>query len=247
MYINKMEGLIKCSRCHSELLPEFYAVNRKGTLNKCCIPCLARFKCPHCPFRCSYNSYLQRHIKAVHDKIKDFECVICPYKCSDNGSLKKHIKVVHDKIKDFECSICPFKCSNNSNLKTHIKTCTGNLKCSSGELLVMNVLKALNITYLYNTSYGNVKHKGLLKWDFVIETSGEPLFIEYDGECHFLPVRYGGISQEKAESNLKSSKIRDKIKDDYCDNNGFLLLRIPYYEKENVFSLVRDFISENTL
>jgi hypothetical protein len=300
-----MEGLIKCSRCHSELLMEFYSVNRKGALNKCCIPCLARFKCPHCPYRCSYNSYLQRHIKmvhdkikdlkcsicdymtcknsnlkhhikAIHDKIKDFECVICPYKCSQNitlqqhikqvhdkikdfecikcpymtsknSNLKTHIKQVHDKIKDFKCSICDYRCSTNSSLTLHIKVCTGKINCSSGELAVMNVLKALNITYLYDSSYGNVRHKGLLKWDFVIETSGEPLFIEYDGECHTLPIRYGGISQEKAESNLKSSKIRDKIKDDYCDNNGLLLLRIPYYEKENIISLVSDFVYENTL
>ena len=358
-----MEGLIKCARCHSELLPEFYKINRKGNRNKCCIPCLSRFKCSHCPYRCSKNSHLQihikmvhdklkdfkcnlcdykcsmnnslkrhikqvhdkikdfecsicdykcsdnnslkqhikavhnkikdfecvicdyrcsdnsslkkhikqihdkikdfecsicdykcstkgdlkKHIKQVHDKIKDFECSICDYKCSDNNSLKQHIKQIHDKIKDFECSICHYKCSSNSDLTRHIKTCTGNLNCSSGELAVMNVLKSLNITYLYDTSYGNVKHKRLLKWDFVIETSGEPLFIEYDGKSHTLPIRYGGISQERAEENLTSSKIRDKIKDDYCNENGLLLLRIPYYEKENVFSLVSDFISENTL
>ena len=63
----------------------------------------------------------------------------------------------------------------------------------------------------------------------------------------FLTIRYGGVSQERAEENLRSSKIRDKIKDDYCDNNGLLLLRIPYYEKENIISLVSDFINENLI
>jgi hypothetical protein len=145
-----------------------------------------------------------------------------------------------------KCTKCNLETSKQG-LKTHIKTCTGKLNCSSGELLVMNILKSLNIKYLYNTSYDNVKDKNLLRWDFVIETDGDPIFIEYDGSYHTLPVRYGGISQEQAEINLLSIKKRDKIKNDYCDDNGYLLLRIPYYEKENIKNIITEFIANNTI
>ena len=38
------------------------------------------------------------------------------------------------------------------------------------------------------------------------------LAIEYDGQQHFFPVRFGGISQERAEDNFKSQKKRDRKK-----------------------------------
>ena len=39
--LNKAVEFIKCSRCHSELLEEYFKVNRRGNLNKCCNNCLA--------------------------------------------------------------------------------------------------------------------------------------------------------------------------------------------------------------
>ena len=87
----------------------------------------------------------------------------------------------------------------------------------------------MKIYYQYNTSH-EVKAKGLLRWDFIITNCDEPLFIEYDGQQHYEPQRFGGISKEKAEIKFEKQKEHDKIKDDYCNENGYLLLRIPYTE-----------------
>lgn len=38
------------------------------------------------------------------------------------------------------------------------------------------------------------------------------LAIEYDGEQHFKPVRFGGISKEEAKTNLKYTKKMDRLK-----------------------------------
>ena len=54
--------------------------------------------------------------------------------------------------------------------------------------------------------------------------------IEVDGEQHFRPVCFGGITKERAELNFKKSQERDRIKDEYCKENGIKLLRIPYLE-----------------
>jgi hypothetical protein len=323
---------MKCSRCHSLLLEEYFKRNRKGILNKCCNTCLDRFKCTlcdykcsrnshlqihikrvhtrirdfecnQCPFKCSTNSDLQRHIKQVHDKIRDFECNQCPFKCSTNThlqmhikrihlkikdfecnqcpyksstncdlqrhikavhdlikdfecltcefksstntGLQKHIKMVHDKIKDFDCPTCPYKSSTNGDLHRHIKTCTGKLHCSSGEFEIMKVLDELNVPYVHDENYDGLKDKGYLRWDVRI-LSDEPIFIEYDGEGHYLPIRWGGVSEEKANECLLTHKRRDKIKDDYCLNEGYLLLRIPYWEKTNIKKIVSEYIYENT-
>jgi hypothetical protein len=98
-----------------------------------------------------------------------------------------------------------------------------------------------DIDYFFDETYV-VKDKGFLKWDFRILTTGDPIFIEYDGGGHYIPVRWGGISQERAEVNLKNAQRRDKIKDDYCTDNCFLLLRIPYWEK-NTSEIVTEFLN----
>ena len=111
----------KCSRCHSEMLEGFFNRNRKGLLNKCCNNCLNRFKCLKCDMKFSQKIILQRHIKAIHDKIKDIECPKCDMKFTDKNNLHNHIKAIHDKIKDIECPKCDFKCSQKCQLQQHIK------------------------------------------------------------------------------------------------------------------------------
>ena len=63
--------------------------------------------CNTCKFETKYSLwYLKRHVKAVHDKIKDNVCEKCNYATSTKSELNKHIKVVHDKIKDKFCEKC---------------------------------------------------------------------------------------------------------------------------------------------
>ena len=207
------------------------------------------FQCEHCEYKCSENGNLKIHTKRIHTKSKDFECSIegCDYKCSNNSDLKKHIKQVHDKIKDFNCSIegCDFKCSTNSGIKIHIKRCTGNEQGSSGEVKIKKVLNEMKIEFQYNSTY-EVKAKHLLRWDFIITDYDEPIFIEYDGKQHFEPATFGGISKERANEAFQKQKEYDKIKNDYCDENGYHLLRIPYTEYANIEAIITEFMTTNT-
>ena len=74
-----------------------------------------------CSYATSDEGNLKKHIKAVHEKIKDQTCDICGFSTTDYSGLKKHIKEVHDKIKDKICSICGFTTARNAELKHHIK------------------------------------------------------------------------------------------------------------------------------
>lgn len=111
----------KCTRRRKMKLLAFFKVRKNtGIILRTCIQCGEMFKCD---YKCSLNADLQKHIKAVHDKIKDFECTYpkC-VKCSTNSHLQQHIKSVHDKIRDFECPYpdCDYKCSVNAGLQRHI-------------------------------------------------------------------------------------------------------------------------------
>ena len=204
------------------------------------------FECDKCDYKFSRSQHLKQHIKQVHDKIKDFECNLCDAKFSTNGNLKQHIKAIHSKIKDFECNLCDYKCSAKSDLKQHILICTGKDTCSSGEYKIKQVLNEMIVEYEFDSSYEVKSDKGYLRWDFIINTENEPLFIEYDGKQHFIPCQFGGMTKEKAQEAFEKQKKYDKIKDDYCTENGYLLLRIPYTEYGNINKIVADFVIQNT-
>jgi hypothetical protein len=119
------------------------------------------------------------------------------------------------------------------------------MKCSSGEYRVIQVLKNMRIEYQYNTTH-EVKSLStkLLQWDFMIDYKNTKIFIEYNGLQHYEPVRFGGISMERATEKFRIQQINDQIKTDYCKENEYSLLWISH--KDNVEDLVCKFIIDNT-
>ena len=83
------------------------------------------FKCDLCPFTAPFNANLTRHIKAVHDKIRDQCCKECQFKSATKGDLKRHVESVHKKIKKFHCMVCTFSSSTSHGLASHINTHAG--------------------------------------------------------------------------------------------------------------------------
>ena len=80
------------------------------------------FKCNICEYKSGRKSTLKRHIKTVHEGIKDFKCSICEYKTGIKTDLKKHIESVHERIKPFQCSTCDYKTGIKKDLKRHVES-----------------------------------------------------------------------------------------------------------------------------
>jgi len=55
------------------------------------------------------------------------------------------------------------------------------------------------------------------------------------------------MTKEKSVENFISLKRRDMIKNNYCNENNILLLRIPYWGQENIDTIVADFLSTHLL
>ena len=67
------------------------------------------------------------------------------------------------------------------------------------------------------------------KFDFYLPHQN--LIIEYDGEQHFKPVQFGGMTKQQAIKEFKIRKKFDKLKDEWAKKKNINLLRIGYKEK----------------
>lgn len=113
------------------------------------------------------------------------------------------------------------------------------LSQSKGEKKTEYWLTENEISYLDQITFDDCKYKGLLKFDFAIFDKNNNLIylIEYDGIQHFEPVEHFG-----GEENFEITKLRDNIKNEYCKKNNIPLLRIPYWDYDNIEQILNNFI-----
>lgn len=113
------------------------------------------------------------------------------------------------------------------------KRTSGNNPCccqkneSTNVILIKELLRKMNINFKQEYKFNNcLSPKGnKMKFDFYLPDYN--CCIEYDGEQHFRPVNFG-IGKEKSIEKYNLQKQYDKIKDNYCEENGIKLIRIPY-------------------
>ena len=79
--------------------------------------------------------------------------------------------------------------------------------------------------------FEDCSHKKKLSLDFFLPDY--KICIEYDGEQHFRPVNYfGGL--ESFERQI----IRDKIKNEFCNENQIKLIRFNYKQTLNKIEML---------
>ncbi|MCK9434645.1 MAG: hypothetical protein M0R32_07435 [Candidatus Cloacimonetes bacterium] len=66
--------------------------------------------------------------------------------------------------------------------------------------------------------------------DFVCRHGTSAIWVEYDGEQHFEPIRFNGMSLEKANSLYNRQKMKDELDDEYSRIIGIPLYRIKFNE-----------------
>lgn len=111
---------------------------------------------------------------------------------------------------------------------------------SKGELKVAKYLSDHGIEFIRQHTFDSLRNINPLKVDFYIPKYS--LIIEYDGEGHYKPT-FGSTIEEKQKC-LDDIQRNDKIKDSWVLNNNILLLRIPYWDYDNIEELIEKFILE---
>lgn len=156
------------------------------------------------------------------DEYHDWNCknlkILCP-ECGEMfitsyGAFKSH----------GDGQICP-KCSQT---------------ISMGEHSIKEYLDNNNIQYKMEYRFDDCRTRVPLPFDFYIPALNT--CIEYDGEHHYKPIQRVNSDDYDAEEIFKSVKQRDEIKTNYCKDNNINLIRIPYWDYNNIQQIL-----DNTL
>lgn len=141
-------------------------------------------------------------------------------------SAKTLIRVKHNKC-GYIWRVSP---DHLLNRKDNCPSCTYLGNNSKGNKEVEHYLIANNISYEKEKKFIGLKgskKQNNLRFDFYIPNMN--ICIEYDGEQHFKPIElFGG------EKQFKIQVENDNIKNTFCKENNIKLIRIPYYELNNI-------------
>lgn len=100
------------------------------------------------------------------------------------------------------------------------------------QYLIKNKLKE-GKDYFAEHIFRDCFHKNFLLFDFYIPKLN--VCIEFDGLQHFKAVKFKkDISDEKSQHYFSEQKIRDELKNLYCERNNIKMIRIPYNKYEEI-------------
>ena len=98
---------------------------------------------------------------------------------------------------------------------------------SSGEQEIARVLDKYGIKYEVLYKFEDCRNKNPLPFDFYLNDYN--CCIEYDGEQHYI---YGCFDMDLLD--LMNRKYIDNKKTQYCKNKNIKLIRIPYWDFDNI-------------
>lgn len=149
---------------------------------------------------------------------------------------------------------CKCDCGNEVNVVGNSLVTYHTLSCgclvSYWNMYIQQLLEKNKIEY--ESEYIVYIGENYYRYDFYLPQYN--LFIEYDGQQHYKPVRFYG-NDEDAEYVYERTKEHDKIKNRYCEENNINLLRIPYWETKNIETIInnhlqrlstKDFVEQTT-
>ena len=205
--------LSKYENYNGDLLVKYncgFTINR--SLNKIRV---SLYKCPHC-IKNGYGRNTDRlKLEIEEDTHGEYE-------------LLSEYKTMNDKI-----TILHKNCGNVYNVTPHNFLDAGNRcpKCSisKGEKFIYDYFKANKINFIQQYECDGLVGLGgsPLRFDFAIFKNDILRFLlEYDGEFHYFPIM--------GQTNLDKQQEHDRRKDEYCKLHNIDLLRIPYWEFDNI-------------
>lgn len=179
---------------------------------------LSGYRCPKCGG--TKKKTHEEFLLEVKNKYNDEFKVLEKYKTID-----EEIKFLHNKC-------------GTVFTTTPYRLLTGNTGCpkcnsSKGENMIRSLLDKYKVEF---KSQDNpiIKNK-YLRYDFFVNNK---VYVEFDGKQHFKP--FYRLDKEKGEKQLLKTQYNDKIKNQYCIDNNIPLIRIPYWEYDNIEYILKN-------
>lgn len=146
------------------------------------------------------NIHGDRYLYDLNHKVRGIDYI--NIKCKTHGDFKQMARV------HLEGKGCP-KCS-----------------LSHGENAIAMYLTKNQIDFEVEYKINDGVTDRILRYDFFLPKYNT--LLEYDGEQHYFPVNFGGMTNEIASEVHKKIVERDKRKNKWAKENNFRLIRIAY-------------------
>ena len=205
-------------------------------------PNQGRYVCWKCKCDCG-NEYITRAASLSSGRTRSCGCL---YK-ETRPKPKNLLNQTFGKLKVIEATNiknndnrplwkCQCACGNIKLVSSHDLVLGNTVSCgcknkSAGESQIEVILQEHNISYLYNKAYfkdlmGNNGRE--LRYDFILFKNNEPIrLIEFDGEQHFKDIPI-------FKQSFQQRQIYEKQKNKYALTHNIPLVRIPYWELNNI-------------
>jgi uncharacterized protein YlaI/very-short-patch-repair endonuclease len=207
-------------------------------------PSIANLQAGEKPHWLTYNKHALDNVSIYCQKYRpDYKIISSIY----NGYNKKYkFKYIGNLLPE---NINPyFETRLSSFLYQHVEH--SYFSSSKGEKIILDFLTNNNIFYLNEFKFKDCKHIYSMPFDFAIfedeEKTKLKCLIEYDGQQHYKPVNFNGIDDTKAKELYKLVVKKDNIKNEYCNEQNIKLLRIPYWEFNNIKVILEQNLMLNT-
>lgn len=170
-----------------------------------------------------YNKFVGDSKRHSYDYVKNYiemrgyELISKEYK---NSKTKLVLKCPNGHI--FEMTFEKFKSGNNCSV----------CKESKGERKICKILDNWEVVYKRQYRFNDCRSVRPLPFDFYLPDYNT--CIEFDGRQHFNQIEFFDPNLE----DFNKRKNNDYIKDIYCKNKNIKLIRIPYWEFDDIENIL---------
>ena len=194
------------------------------------------------------NSIVEVECKKGHRYQVNFNSLRKGRKCRKcSGSMKYSINEIKGYLQKFDYKLLSneyidnkhkikIQCPKGHVFEMRFNNFVRGIRCpecnkSNGEEEIERILTKYEINVIFQYRFKDCKFYNILPFDFYLPNYN--CCIEFDGEQHYEIVKhFGGLN------GFIERKIRDTIKTEYCKNNNIKLIRIPYWEINNIETIL---------
>lgn len=166
-----------------------------------------------------------------------------------NNSIKEHLGISYTLVSEYngagnKVELLHKDCNKKFKVRYTdiIQKHSGCPYCkkSRGEEYIESYLIEKGIEYEEQKKFDDLTNIFQLSYDFYLPEYG--ILIEYQGEQHFRPKTFGGITREQAKERFINQKHNDKLKKDFANNRGYILWEPDY--KINTYSKIKKYMDK---